>query len=43
MQVNKNIIEEIFNNEAVLYCPHGRPVIYEFTKHKLDKMFDRLK
>ena len=40
---NKNIIDEIFNNEAVLYCPHGRPVIYEFTKHKLDKMFDRLK
>ena len=40
---NKNILDEIFNNEAVLYCPHGRPVIYEFTKHKLDKMFDRLK
>ncbi len=39
---NKYIIEEIFNNEAVLYCPHGRPVIYEFTKNKLDKMFDRL-
>ena len=29
-------------DEAVLYCPHGRPVIYEFTKQKLDKMFDRL-
>ncbi len=39
---NKYIIDEIFNNEAVLYCPHGRPVIYEFTKLKLDKMFDRL-
>ncbi|MBR2021161.1 MAG: hypothetical protein IJ939_01880, partial [Clostridia bacterium] len=39
---NKYILDEIFNNEAVLYCPHGRPVIYEFTKNKLDKMFDRL-
>jgi len=39
---NKYILEEIFNNDAVLYCPHGRPVIYEFTKNKLDKMFDRL-
>ncbi len=39
---NKYILEEIFSNEAVLYCPHGRPVIYEFTKQKLDKMFDRL-
>ena len=39
---NKFIIDEIFNNEAVLYCPHGRPVIYEFTKNKLDKIFDRL-
>lgn len=39
---NKYILDEIFNNEAVLYCPHGRPVIYEFTKIKLDKMFDRL-
>ncbi|MBP3579931.1 MAG: DNA mismatch repair endonuclease MutL [Clostridia bacterium] len=39
---NKYIIEEIFSNEAVLYCPHGRPVIYELTKQKLDKIFDRL-
>ncbi len=39
---NKYILDEIFGNEAVLYCPHGRPVIYEFTKNKLDKMFDRL-
>ncbi len=38
---NKYIVDEIFNNEAVLYCPHGRPVIAEFTKEKLGKMFDR--
>ncbi len=38
---NKLIIDEVFNNDAVLYCPHGRPVIVEFTKQKLEKMFDR--
>ena len=39
---NKYIIEQIFNNDAVIYCPHGRPVIQEITKNKLDKFFDRL-
>ena len=39
---NKYIIDEIFNNEAVIYCPHGRPVIQEISKEKLDKFFDRL-
>jgi len=38
---NKQIIEEIFTKDAILYCPHGRPVISEFTKDKLEKMFDR--
>ncbi len=38
---NKLIIDEVFNNDAVLYCPHGRPVILEFTREKLEKMFDR--
>ncbi len=38
---NKQIIEEIFTKDAVLYCPHGRPVISEFSKDKLEKMFDR--
>lgn len=38
---NKMIIDEVFNNEAVLYCPHGRPVICEFSHEKLNKMFDR--
>ena len=38
---NKQIIEEIFTKDAVLYCPHGRPVIAEFSRDKLEKMFDR--
>ena len=39
---NQMIITEIFENEAVLYCPHGRPVLTEFTKEKIEKMFGRL-
>ncbi len=35
------IADILFSNEAVLYCPHGRPVILEFSKSKLDKMFSR--
>lgn len=35
------IADILFSDEAVLYCPHGRPVLIEFTKSKLDKMFSR--
>lgn len=38
---NKMIIDEVFGNDAVLYCPHGRPVIHEISRDKLNKMFDR--
>ena len=39
---NRFIIKEIFENDAVLYCPHGRPVITEFTKERIEKMFGRI-
>ena len=35
------IADIVFSEEAVLYCPHGRPVIVEFPKSKLDRMFSR--
>ena len=38
---NLFIINEIFTNDAVLYCPHGRPVITEFSRSKLEKIFGR--
>ncbi len=38
---NTLIADRLFSDEAVLYCPHGRPVIIEFPKGKLDKMFSR--
>ncbi len=38
---NKRICTEIFENDAVLYCPHGRPVLVEFTKQRIEKLFSR--
>lgn len=38
---NKRICNEIFENDAVLYCPHGRPVLIEYTKERIEKMFGR--
>ena len=38
---NRRIVQEIFANDAVLYCPHGRPVLVEYTKERLEKMFGR--
>lgn len=35
------IAEKIFSEEAILYCPHGRPVMTEFTKDKLYRLFKR--
>ena len=39
---NEWLVKRVFSDDAVLYCPHGRPVIVEFSKTKLDKMFGRL-
>ncbi len=38
---NERIIHEIFDNDAVLYCPHGRPVLIEYTKERIEKLFGR--
>jgi len=35
------IAQKIFSSEAILYCPHGRPVITEFTKEKMYRTFKR--
>ncbi|MBE6572343.1 MAG: DNA mismatch repair endonuclease MutL [Ruminococcaceae bacterium] len=38
---DEEIAQKVFSSDAILYCPHGRPVITEFTKDKLYKMFKR--
>ncbi len=38
---NAVIIDKLFSDESVLYCPHGRPVLIKFERAKLDRMFAR--
>lgn len=35
-------VRELLSNEKIRYCPHGRPVMYELSKHEIEKQFGRL-
>lgn len=36
------IVRTLLENENIRYCPHGRPVMFKFTKYELDKQFRRI-
>ncbi|MBQ6066423.1 MAG: DNA mismatch repair endonuclease MutL [Clostridia bacterium] len=36
------LVKRLLTDESVRYCPHGRPVIYELSRHELEKQFGRL-
>ena len=36
------LLKTVLTNDAVRYCPHGRPVLTEITKNELEKQFGRL-
>ncbi len=36
------IIEKLIAEHGVKYCPHGRPVMFEMSKHDLEKRFGRI-
>ena len=38
---NKWIIDRLFEDGSIKYCPHGRPVAKVFTRRDADKWFDR--
>lgn len=38
---NKWIIDRLFENGSIKYCPHGRPVAKVFTRREANKWFDR--
>ncbi len=36
------LAQEVYTNDAIRYCPHGRPVVITMTKHELEKKFHRI-
>lgn len=37
----RELVERVYTDEAVRYCPHGRPVMQIWSKSKINKLFGR--
>lgn len=38
----QSFVDRLLQDPDVRYCPHGRPVLYELSRHELEKQFGRL-
>ena len=36
------LAKRVLENDDVRYCPHGRPVAFEITRHELERQFGRI-
>ena len=39
----KWICDRVLTFDNIKYCPHGRPVAFEITRHSLERQFERIK
>ncbi|MBQ7225862.1 MAG: DNA mismatch repair endonuclease MutL [Clostridia bacterium] len=39
----KWICDKVLTLDNIKYCPHGRPIAFEITKHFLERQFERIK
>ena len=35
------LVEEVLKNPDIRYCPHGRPIAFELSRHDMEKFFKR--
>ena len=38
----QRLAEEVYYNENIRHCPHGRPVMFTLSKRDLEKQFKRI-
>lgn len=38
----ESFVKQLLADDSIRYCPHGRPVMYELSKHEIEKQFGRL-
>lgn len=38
----QKLAEEVYNDERIRHCPHGRPVMFVLSKYELEKQFRRV-
>ena len=38
----KALVEKIYDDDNIRYCPHGRPVMIKLTKKEIEKQFKRV-
>lgn len=38
----ESFVRKLLADDDIKYCPHGRPVMYELSKHEIEKQFGRL-
>lgn len=38
----ESFVKKLLADDSIKYCPHGRPVMYELSRHEIEKQFGRL-